>query len=114
MSGLLLHPLFPINKQLWTSTYVIFSAGTALLFLGICYWLIEGIWLKKWAVPFLIIGTNAIAVYVGSSLMAKLIGLIRISSEGSVLSLKTLVYNQLLVWIGIMLPLYRKKIFIKI
>lgn len=133
LSGLLLHPLFPINKQLWTSTYVIFSAGAALLLLGICYWLIEGVWLKKWAVPFLIFGTNAITVYAGSSLMAKLIGLVRISSEGSVLSFKTLVYNQLLVpwagnlngslayplililiWMGIMLPLYRKKIFIKI
>jgi predicted acyltransferase len=133
LSGLLLHPLFPINKQLWTSTYVIFSAGAALLLLGICYWLIEGVWLKKWAVPFIILGTNAIAVYVGSSLMVKLISLIRISSKGSVLSFKTLVYNQLLVpwagnlngsliyplililiWIGIMFPLYRKKIFIKI
>jgi predicted acyltransferase len=133
VSGLLLHPLFPINKQLWTSTYVIFSAGAALLVLGICYWLIEGMLLKKWAVPFLIFGTNAIAVYVGSSLMAKLTGLIRISSEGSVLSFKTLVYTHLLVpwagnlngslvyplililiWIGITLPLYRKKIFIKI
>ncbi len=47
LSGLLLHPFFPINKQLWTSTYVIFSAGAALLLLGICYWLIEGVWLKK-------------------------------------------------------------------
>lgn len=36
LSGLLLHPLFPINKQLWTSTYVLFTAGVALLFLGFC------------------------------------------------------------------------------
>ena len=131
--GLLLHPLFPINKQLWTSTYVIFTAGAALLLLGVCYWLTEGLRLKKWAFPFLVIGTNAIAVYVGSGLMVKLMGLIRVSSNGETLPLKALIYNWLLVpwagelngslvyplililiWIGIMIPLYRKKIFIKI
>ncbi len=133
MSGLLLHPLFPINKQLWTSTYVLFTAGAALLLLGACYWLIEGLKLRKWAFPFLVFGTNAIAVYVGSALMVKLMGLIRISSNGSVLSFKTLVFTRLLapwagnyfgsliyplvliiIWLGIMLPLFRKKIFIKI
>lgn len=131
--GLLLHPLFPINKQLWTSTYVIFTAGAVLLLLGVCYWLIEGLKLRKWAFPFLVIGTNAIAVYVGSGLMVKLMGLIRVSSNGETLPLRALIYNRLLVpwagelngslvyplililiWIGIMIPLYRKKIFIKI
>lgn len=133
LSGLLLHPLFPINKQLWTSTYVLFSAGAALLLLGICYWLIEGLRLRKWALPFLIFGTNAIAVYVGSGLMVKLMGLVRVSSNAEALSLKAWIYSQLLVpwagnlngslvypfililiWIGIMIPLYRKRIFIKI
>ena len=131
--GLLLHPLFPINKQLWTSTYVIFTAGAALLLLGVCYWLTEGLKLKKWTFPFLVFGMNAIAVYVGSGLMVKLMGLIRVSSNGETLPLKALIYNRLLVpwagefngslvyplililiWIGIMIPLYRKKIFIKI
>ena len=133
LSGLLLHPLFPINKQLWTSTYVLFSTGAALLLLGICYWLIEGLRLRKWALPFLIFGTNAIAVYVGSGLMVKMMGLVRVSSNGEALSLKAWIYSQLLVpwagnlngslvypfililiWIGIVIPLYRKKIFIKI
>ena len=36
-SGLLLHPLFPINKQLWTSTYVLLTAGAALVILGLLY-----------------------------------------------------------------------------
>lgn len=133
LSGLLLHPLFPINKQLWTSTYVLFTAGVALLLLGVCYWMIEGIKLEKWAFPFLVFGTNAIAIFVGSALMVKLMGLIRISSNGDVLSLKAFIFTRLLapwagnffgslvyplmlilVWVGIMFPLYRKKIFIKI
>lgn len=133
LSGLLLNPLFPINKQLWTSTYVLFTAGAALLLLGICFWLIEGLGFKKWAIPFLIFGTNAITVYVGSSLMAKLMGWIRVSSGAEVLSFKAFVYSQLivpwagypngslvfpflliLIWIGIMIPLYRNRIFIRI
>ncbi|MCJ7582235.1 MAG: heparan-alpha-glucosaminide N-acetyltransferase domain-containing protein, partial [Candidatus Aminicenantes bacterium] len=61
ISGLLLHPIFPINKQLWTSTFVIFTAGAALLILGLCYG-INDVWgQKKWAYPFLVFGTNAIA-----------------------------------------------------
>ena len=133
LSGLLLHPLFPINKQLWTSTYVLFTAGAALLFLAIFFWLIEGLKVKKWAIPFLVFGTNAITVYVGSSLMAKMMGWIRVSSGGEVLSFKAFVYNHylvpwagynngslvfpfllILIWIGIMIPLYRNKIYIRI
>ncbi len=133
LSGLLLHPLFPINKQLWTSTFVLFTAGVALIFLGFCYWMIEGMKIRKWATPFLVLGTNAITVYVGSSLMAKLIGVIKVSVGAEVLPLKAYFYNQILapsaghlngsllfplfliiLWVGIMLPLYRNKIIIKI
>ncbi len=133
LSGLLLHPLFPLNKQLWTSTYVLFTAGVAVLLLGFCYGMIEGMKIKKWATPFIVLGTNAIAVYVGSTLMVKLISVIKVSVSGEVLPLKTYIYNHLLapwaghlngsllfplfliiLWIGIMLPLYRKKIIIKI
>jgi predicted acyltransferase len=133
LSGLLLHPLFPINKQLWTSTFVLFTAGVALLFLGFCYCMIEGMKIKKWATPFLVLGSNAIAAYVGSSLMAKLISVIKVSASGEVLPLKTYIYSHwlaswaghlngsllyplflIILWVGIMLPLYRKKIIIKI
>jgi predicted acyltransferase len=133
LSGLLLHPLFPINKQLWTSTFVLFTAGAALILLGVCYWLIEGLKLRRWAFPFLVFGTNAITVYVGSALMVKLMALIRITSNENVLSFKAFIFTRLLapwagnyfgslvyplvlilIWLGIMIPLYRKKIFIKI
>jgi predicted acyltransferase len=133
LSGLLLHPLFPINKQLWTSTYVLFTAGVALFLLGFCYWVMEGMKIKKWATAFLVLGSNAIAVYVGSTLMVKLISLIKVTSSGGALPLKTYIYSHFLApwagnlngsllyplfliifWVGIMLPLYRKKIIIKI
>jgi len=133
LTGLLLHPFFPINKQLWTSTYVLLTAGLALLLLGVCCFLMDWMRIRKWAAPFLIFGTNAIAVYVGSTLMVKLMALIKVSAGGKALPLRAYIYNKLLapwagasfgsliyplllilLWIGIMLPLYRKKIFIRI
>jgi predicted acyltransferase len=56
---------FPINKKLWTSSYVLFSAGLALIFLALCYWVmdIKG-WRGAWTKPFLIFGRNAIAAYI--------------------------------------------------
>jgi predicted acyltransferase len=133
LSGLLLHPYFPINKQLWTSTFVLFTAGAALLLLGVCFSIMEGLKLRKWATPFLVYGTNAIFVYVGSSLMAKLISITKVSGGGDALSLKAYIHSHLLapwagpflgsliyplllllLWLGIMYPLYKRKIFIKI
>jgi predicted acyltransferase len=61
---------FPINKKLWTSSYVLFTAGCALLCLVICYWITD---MKRhrggWTRPFLIFGKNAIAAYVISELI---------------------------------------------
>lgn len=93
----------------------------------------EGLGYKKWAVPFLVFDINSITVFVGSSLMAKFIALIKVTQTGKILPLKTYVYNNILVpwaeplngslayaliiiliWFGIMTPFYRKKIFIKI
>lgn len=133
ISGLLLHPMFPINKQLWTSTFVIFTAGTALIIFGLCYGINDVFGQKKWAYPFLVFGTNAIAVYAGSTMMVKLIELIHVQVQGKAMSLQGFIYNKLLVpwagplngsllyplillliWLAILHPLYNKKIFIKI
>jgi len=132
-SGLVLHPYFPINKQLWTSTFVLFSAGVALLVLGVTYGIMEVLKFRKWATPFLILGTNAIFIYVGSSLTAKLINITQVQGGREALSLKAYIYNHfivpwagfyigslvyplllILLWIGIMFPLYKRRIFIKI
>ena len=61
---------FPINKKLWTSSYVLFTAGCALVCLAICYWLTD-IKLRRgwWTRPFLIFGANAITAYVISELL---------------------------------------------
>lgn len=126
---------FPINKNLWSSSYTVFTAGMALLFLGMCYWLIDIKGYRKWATPFLIFGSNAIAIYTLSSLLARaMVFWWKIpQQDGSAISLKTFLYRILfeswvspinaslfyaltyiLIWLVLMTILYRKKIFIKI
>ena len=125
---------FPINKSLWTSSYVVYTAGLALLFLGFCYWLIDIKGYRKWTKPFVIFGVNALALFVGSGLMAKLLGLIKISgSQGKVISLQGWIFDSIflplatpinaslmfavsfiLLWLFLMWLLYRKRIYIKV
>lgn len=64
---------FPINKKLWTSSYVVFTTGWALLLLASCYELIEVRGLRRWGKPFEIMGLNAIFVFITSVLMIKIL-----------------------------------------
>jgi len=62
---------FPINKKLWTSSYVLFTAGIALMLLAACYELIDVRKRREWGRPFEILGMNAILIFVASVLMIK-------------------------------------------
>lgn len=66
---------FPINKSLWTSSYVFFTGGLALQFLALFYWLIDIKGYKAWTKPFVIFGVNAIVLFVGTGVMARLMGM---------------------------------------
>jgi len=98
-----------------------------------CYGLIDSLGFKRWALPFLVFGGNAIAVYVGSSLLARIIASIKIPVTGGTQPLKAILYDRvfltwagnylgsllfpvtlLLIWFLIMLPLYRNNVHIKI
>ena len=61
--GLLWNTVFPINKLLWTSSYVLYAGGWSLLHLAVFYWLIDVRGYRKWAFPFVVIGMNSITVY---------------------------------------------------
>ncbi len=73
--GLAWDVVFPINKNLWTSSYVVFTAGTALLVLGTMYWALE---LRRWrgagSAPLVACGMNSIAIFVASGMVAKTMG----------------------------------------
>jgi predicted acyltransferase len=73
---------FPVNKALWTSSYVLLTGGFALLVLAALYWLIEMRGYRRWAMPFVVFGVNALILYFLSSLMARLLLLVRVA-DGS-------------------------------
>ena len=58
---------FPINKNLWTSSYVLFTGGFALALLALCYWMIEIRGWRAWGAPFVWYGSNAITVFAAST-----------------------------------------------
>ncbi len=62
--GLIWDMAFPINKKIWTSSYVIYAAGWALVVLSLFIWLIDVKQYKKWAHPFIVYGMNPLAIYV--------------------------------------------------
>lgn len=128
------NPFFPINKALWTSSYVLFTGGLALQLLALCYWVIDIKGYRRWAKPFEIFGVNAIALYIGAAIMADLLGLLKVNgADGSSIPLGSWIYDNLfaswaspvnaslafaivfvLVWLGLMWILYRRKILIKV
>lgn len=125
---------FPINKNLWTSSYVVLTAGLALLTLAVVFYFVDIRGREGWAKPFLIFGTNSIVAYVLSGLIAKTLLKVKwVSAGGESISLKSWLYDTFfqswmpeyfssLAWasvhvvviLGITWLLYRKRIFIKI
>ena len=75
-AGLALHLWLPINKNLWTSSFTLFMAGWSSLWFAAFYWLIDVRGVQRWATPFVIYGMNAIVIFVGAGLVAKMMGLI--------------------------------------
>ena len=61
---------FPINKNMWTSSYVLFTGGCALAVLALCYWMVEMRGWRSWGAPFVWYGSNAITVYAASGALA--------------------------------------------
>ncbi len=96
-AGLLWGIVFPINKPLWTSSYVVFTGGAALVALGLCYLSLDVKGHRRWGRPFYLFGINAIAAFFLSSLFARIIG----TSWGGSASPKAVVYEALFAsWLG--------------
>jgi predicted acyltransferase len=93
VAGKILNLGFPINKKLWTSSYVIFTAGLALLCLAICYWVLDvKQWRGRWTRFFLVFGMNAIAAYVFAEMIAHILARM---SAGDGMTWQELVYQTL-------------------
>lgn len=77
--GLLLDLQFPINKSLWTSSFVLYTGGLASVALALCYWIIDVQGYKKFTTPFVVYGVNAITVFFLAGLMPRVLNMIQVS-----------------------------------
>ena len=76
--GLIWNEAFPINKSLWTSSYVAYTSGLALLGFATTYWLIDRLGYRVWSQPFRVFGTNALFSYILSILVTKVLIAIKV------------------------------------
>ena len=105
---------FPINKNLWTSSFVLRAGGWSLLLLGFFYLLIDVWGWKRWAFFFVVIGVNAITIYLGHEF-------INFQAIGQLLVGRVPIYSPLLLpsavvamqWL-LLYVLYRNRIFLRL
>ncbi len=133
VAGLAWGLLFPINKALWTSSYVLYTGGIAMQFFAACYWSIDVQGIKKWSTPFIYYGTNAIFVFVASGLLAKFLSRVKIGEGENETSLWSFIYQNgyaswlspqnassafaltlVLFFLVILWQMYRRKFFLKV
>jgi predicted acyltransferase len=134
MAGLMWHWSFPINKGIWTSSYVVFCAGMAAVSLATIMWIVDLQGFRRWTKFFVVYGTNPIVAFVGSGLLARMIySIFKVNYGGETIALQAGIYRALfaswlaprdaslafavsfvLFWYAILYVLYRKKIFLKV
>ena len=132
--GLAWNWVFPINKNLWTSSYVVFTAGMGAVTLATCMWIVDDRRVTWWTRPFVIFGVNPILAFWGSGAMARLIySVIRVDYEGASVPLQAAIYRStfaswltpmnaslafaisfVLLWLAILTPLHRRGWILKV
>lgn len=132
--GLVWDRTFPINKNLWTSSYVLLTSGIASMVLAACYWLLDVREHRALARPLVVLGMNALVLFVASGLLVKTLVWIRVTgSSGTEITLLRWLYEtwfqpygspkntslafalaNLLVLYGLCEVLYRRKWFLRV
>ncbi|ALD20390.1 acyltransferase family protein [Hymenobacter sp. DG25A] len=133
--GLIWSHWFPLNKSLWTSSYVLYTGGLAVAVLATLYWLCDVQGWRRFALPAQVVGVNALLVFVGSTLVARTLNLWQVAGPaGRAISMKDWLYAQffapyfaspyaaslagavvcLLIWYAVLWVLYRRHIIVKL
>ncbi|MBT8220325.1 MAG: DUF1624 domain-containing protein [Bacteroidia bacterium] len=94
-AGLVWGMFFPINKNIWTSSYVLYTGGIGITCLAFIHWVMDIKFISKWATPFKIMGMNALFIYILSGVIAKFTHRIPLSFEGESVVLKQWIYLNL-------------------
>ena len=132
--GMIWNGWFPINKSLWTSSFVLYTSGIAAATLAAFYWLCDVHGYRAWTKPFLVYGVNAITVFFLSGLVPRLLQMIKIPvAGGEAVGLRTWLYDTffvpyfspvnaslagavvcVLIWLGVLWVMYNRRIVIKV
>ncbi|TDB68770.1 acyltransferase family protein [Arundinibacter roseus] len=135
--GVLWGIVFPINKALWTSSYVLLAAGIALVLLAVLYAVIDWKNQKSRILPFLVFGVNPMVVFFFSGIIPRVLNGIKVPSPDTpqeIIGLQSYLYDfqiaphfsdpknaslagaliYLLIWFGILYFFYRKKLIFKV
>ncbi|GAB3163078.1 acyltransferase family protein [Telluribacter humicola] len=113
------NPVFPINKNIWTSSFVLLTAGLSSLLLALFYWIIDVQGYRQWTFFFLVIGMNSIVIYLSKKFFDftytanALFGGLLSQFPESVQLVGGVVAFIMVQWI-FMLILYRNKLFLKV
>lgn len=112
--------IFPINKTMWSSSFVFFAGGWSILIFAVFYYIIDVKAFSKWSISFVWMGTNSILIYVFAH------GLFNFESTaqflfGGIINFIPLIWQQAALWTGVLFVqlfllkfLYDKKWFLKI
>eukprot|EP01132_Coremiostelium_polycephalum_P000066 gene66-92_t len=130
LTGLFWGIYFPLNKSLWTSSFVLYTGGIATLILATCYWIIDVKSYRQFTKPAVVYGANALVVFFFSGVLPKTLNLLKIRmATGNQMSLLPYLYKTwlvpyfspynaslawsmmwLLFWMAILWPLYQPAI----
>jgi predicted acyltransferase len=110
---------FPIIKKLWTSSYVLYAGGWSLLLLALFYAVIDVLDVRRWAIPFVWIGSNCLAIYLLDNIVSfrDLVGrVIHADTEAMLGKYGPLVISVLALGMAIAIcgMLYRRRIFVRL
>ena len=135
LGGLCFDAIFPINKALWSSSFVLLAGGLAMIGLATCYYLIDVRGYQSWSKPFVAYGVNAITVFFLSGLIPRIMNMLHITqADGTEVGSKEYLYQTffvpyftdlrnaslagaltfVLIWLGILWIMYRKGVIIKV
>lgn len=127
--GLCWDLVFPINKPIWSSSYVFYTSGLALAVLSVILFFTEMKGYHAWTTPFVLFGKNPLFIFVMSGVLVKIYGLIRVGDDGLYEALYKSVFQPLagdyigsllfaiahvLLFLGLAALLDRKKIYIRV
>jgi predicted acyltransferase len=114
--GFALDPVIPIVMKMWTTSYGLASAGWACLMFLFFYWIVDVRGPRRWAFPFVVIGMNAVAIYMSQSIVpwAGIVGIFASSLQstlGSLTPLLQAIVTLLVEWL-VLYWMYRRNLFL--